>query len=95
MKAVVNKSLEFLIDNEINWQCVEIKKDSKGIWTVYTKQYLNVDNEGNQIERTQRPYSVIDSFSTTQASKYLDKLGLKNYFDYTKPKELISQFLSY
>ena len=28
---------------------VEIKKDSNNIWTVYTKQYLNCDNEGNII----------------------------------------------
>jgi adenine-specific DNA-methyltransferase len=72
---------------------IEIKKDSKDIWTVYTKQYLNCDNEGNKIERTQRPYSVIESYSSTQASKYLDRLGLKNYFDYTKPNELIQYLI--
>lgn len=72
---------------------VVIKKDSKGIWTVYTKQYLNCDNEGNLIDRTQRPFGVIDSFSSTQASKLLDNLGLANVFSYSKPFELISYLI--
>src|SRR5690554_443751 len=72
---------------------VVIKKDSKGIWTVYTKQYLNCDNEGNLIDRTQRPFGVIDSFSSTQASKLLDNLGLANLFSYSKPFELISYLI--
>ena len=72
---------------------VVIKKDSKGIWTVYTKQYLNCDNEGNLIDRTQRPFGIIDSFSSTQASKLLDNLGLANVFSYSKPFELISYLI--
>ncbi len=83
------KKLEWGLENGF----VEIKKDSKSIWTVYTKQYLNCDNEGNKIERTQRPYSVIKKFSSTQASKYLDKIGFKNYFDYTKPIGLIQYLI--
>ena len=69
-----------------------IKKDNAGIWTVYTKQYMNCDNEGNPIKRTQRPMGVIDKFSSTQAAKYLEseKLG---YFNYSKPKELIKYLL--
>ncbi len=72
---------------------VVIKKDSKGIWTVYTKQYLNCDNEGNLIDRTQRPFGVIDKYSSTQASKLLDNLGLANLFTYSKPYELISYLI--
>ncbi|HZK03088.1 MAG TPA: site-specific DNA-methyltransferase [Bacteroidaceae bacterium] len=68
---------------------VVIKKDSKGIWTAYTKQYLNCDNEGNLIDRTQRPFGIIDNYSSTQASKLLDSFGLTNLFSYTKPYELI------
>ena len=68
---------------------VVIKKDSKGIWTVYTKQYLKYDNDGNHIARTQRPFGIIDRFSSTQASKLLENLNLGNYFQYTKPYELI------
>ena len=72
---------------------VVIKKDSKGIWTVYTKQYLNCDNEGNLLNRTQRPFGVIESFSSTQASKLLVNLELGNYFSYSKPYELISYLI--
>ena len=72
---------------------IEIKKDSNNVWTVYTKQYLKCDNEGNEIIRTQRPFSFIEQYSSTQASKYLDKIGLKNYFDYTKPYDLIEYLI--
>lgn len=72
---------------------VEIKKDSKGIWTVYTKQYLNCDNDGNIIHRTQRPMGVIDEYSSTQASKMLEAMGLGNTFVYSKPVELIKYLL--
>lgn len=69
-----------------------IKKDNAGIWTVYTKQYMNCDNDGNPIKRTQRPMGVIDKFSSTQAAKYLKSEGL-GYFNYSKPKELIKYLL--
>lgn len=72
---------------------VEIKKDSNGIWTIYTKQYLNCDNEGNLIERTQRPMGVIDTFSSTQASKLLENMKLGGYFNYSKPIELIKYII--
>lgn len=68
---------------------VVIKKDSQGIWTVYTKQYLNCDNEGNIIERTQRPMGIIENYSSTQAAKRLESLDLGSFFDYSKPVELI------
>jgi adenine-specific DNA-methyltransferase len=69
-----------------------IKKDNAGIWTVYTKQYMNCDNDGNPIKRTQRPMGVIDKFSSTQAAKYLESERL-GYFNYSKPKELIKYLL--
>ena len=72
---------------------IEIKKDTSDIWTVYTKQYLNADNEGNIIERTQRPFGVIDTYSSTQASKYLEKLGIGKAFNYSKPTELVSYLI--
>src|SRR5690606_869103 len=73
---------------------IEIKKDSSGIWTVYTKQYLKCDNEGNPIDRTQRPIGIIKDFSSTQASKLLDNMGFAGYFNYTKPIELMSYLIS-
>ncbi len=70
-----------------------IKKDSKGIWTVYTKQYLNCDNEGKIIKRTNRPMWVISNYSSTQASKYLDWLFGVKIFEYSKPFQLIKYLL--
>ena len=73
---------------------VEIKKDSKGIWTVYTKQYMNCDNEGNYIDRTQRPMGIIENYSSTQAAKLLENMELGRYFNYSKPIELISYLIA-
>ena len=58
------------------------------MWTVYTKQYMNCDNDGNPIERTQRPMGIIDENSSTQASKFLESISL-NLYKYSKPKEII------
>lgn len=69
------------------------KKDKNGKWTIYTKQYVNADNEGNIIERTQTPMGTIENFSSTQGSKQLVKLGLDNYFSYPKPTDLIFYLL--
>ena len=68
---------------------IEIKKDSSGTWTVYSKQYLNADNEGNIIPRTQRPMGIIDEYSSIQATKLLENMGLGSVFSYAKPIELI------
>ncbi|MCD8556013.1 MAG: site-specific DNA-methyltransferase [Bacteroides graminisolvens] len=72
---------------------VIIQKDSSGIWTIYTKQYLNCDNEGNMIQRSQRPMGIIDEYSSTQASKLLQNLLNEKVFDYSKPYELISYLI--
>mgnify|MGYP001163066126 FL=1 len=73
---------------------IEIKKDGSGQWTVYTKQYLNCDNDGNIIERTQRPMGIIDEYSSTQAAKMLESMGLGKYFNYSKPYDLIKYLIS-
>lgn len=72
---------------------IEFRKDKNGHRTVYSKQYLNCDNEGNLIERSQRPLGIIESYSSTQASKFLDSIGLSNHFEYTKPSELIKYLI--
>ncbi|MFB6242053.1 MAG: site-specific DNA-methyltransferase [Candidatus Nanosalina sp.] len=65
-------------------------KERDGEWKVYTKQYLHVDNEGNEIDRTQPPLALIDQFSSTQATKKLKELfGGQEVFSYPKPYELI------
>ena len=73
---------------------VEIKKNRDGNWIVYTKQYMNCDNDGNPILRTQRPMGIIDEYSSTQASKLLDGMGLSNEFNYSKPIELLQYLIS-
>ena len=70
---------------------VEIKQDSNGIWTVYTKQYMKCDNDGNYIERTQRPMGVIEDYSSTQAAKLLKSMEIP--FDYSKPVELLKYLI--
>lgn len=72
---------------------VEIKKDSQGIWTVYTKQYMNCDNDGNLIDRTQRPMGIIDEYSSTQATKMLENMELGRLFNYSKPVDLLKYLM--
>jgi len=68
---------------------IEIKKDSKGIWTVYTKQYLKCDNDGNIIVRTNRPMGIIDEFSSTQGTKTIRQIFGEAKFSYPKDVNLI------
>ena len=69
-------------------------KKKNGVWNVYTKQYLNADNEGNIISRTNRPIPLIDKYSSTKASKHLQELfDNKKVFDYSKPFELIKYLM--
>ncbi|MFA4942068.1 MAG: site-specific DNA-methyltransferase [Patescibacteria group bacterium] len=72
---------------------IVIKKDKTDVWQVYTKQYLNCDNEGSIINRTQRPFGVIDGFSSTQATKEQSGINMSK-FTYPKPKDLISYLIS-
>lgn len=79
---------------KFEWGCengfVEMKKDKKGIWTIYTKQYLYCDNDGNLIERAQRPMGVIDLFSSTQGAKQLKQIFPNSPFSYPKDTNLIA-----
>lgn len=79
------EKLKWGIDNEY----LVFKKDKNGIWTVYTKQYLNYDNNGTRIDRTQRPMGVVENFSSTQGAKQTQILLGKGYFNYPKDSNLI------
>ena len=68
-----------------------MKKDTNNVWIIYTKQYMKCDNDGNIIERTQRPMGIIDEYSSTQAAKLLKSLGIP--FDYSKPVELLKYLI--
>lgn len=82
---------------KLNWglenDFIVFKKDKYNVWQVYTKQYLKVDNDANPIARTNRPFGLIDKFSSTQASKILEQIFGKKAFDYSKDKNLISYLL--
>ncbi len=69
---------------------IVIKKDRNNEWAVYSKQYINCDNEGNIVPRVLQPLAVIDKYSTTQSNKELNKLMQKNIFSYSKPVLLIN-----
>lgn len=68
---------------------IEFSKDRNGDWIVSTKQYLNADNEGKIIDRTNRPFALIEKYSSTSASKNLQTLLERRIFDYSKPVDLI------
>ena len=72
---------------------IVIKKDRDDTWQVHTKQYLKCDNEGNPLERTNRPIGVIDKYSSTQASKELQEIFGAKVYDYSKPTELIQSLI--
>jgi len=72
---------------------IKISKDKKGNWVVYSKQYLNVDNENNPIGRQRAPLGVIPFFSSTMATKQLESIFHKKVFDYSKPYLLIQYLL--
>jgi len=84
------EKLKWGIDNDF----VVIKKDRNDNWQVYTKQYLNVDNKGNYITRTNRPMGVISRFSSTMASKNLEEIFGRKMFDYSKPYLFIRYLIS-
>lgn len=77
--------LEWGISNDF----VVYKKDKKGIWQVYTKQYTNCDKDGNLVPRTKTPLALIDKFSSTQASNKLIELFGTKKFKYPKPVDLM------
>ncbi len=83
--------LEWGIKNDF----IVIKKDKNNNWAVYTKQYLNVDKDGNIIDgRKIQPLGVISKFSTTQSNKYIKNIfDNKAVFQYSKPVEYIKYIL--
>lgn len=73
---------------------IEIAKNKSGNWVVYSKQYLKVDNEDTHIERQRPPLGVIAQFSSTMATKELEKIFHGKVFNYPKPHLLIKYLLS-
>ena len=83
---------------KLNWgiknDFVEFSKKRDGEWVVYTKQYHKVDNDNNPIVRTLPPNALIDQYSSTMATKQMEKIfGRRKVFDYSKPFLLIKELL--
>jgi adenine-specific DNA-methyltransferase len=72
---------------------IDFKENTDGKMWVYTKQYFKVDNENNAISRNVPYRGVISKFSSTQATKQMEKLFGYKIFDYSKPYDLIQHLL--
>ncbi len=69
-------------------------KESNGKWSVYYKQYLNEDNDGNLIERGNLIKTIFDDCGrTTDGTLEINNLLGKGYFDFPKPTNLIKKLL--
>lgn len=75
---------------------IEIKEQRNGEcdYKVYYKVYLNVDNEGNELERGTAYKNLITELKTGNGAIELNKLFNFNIFKYSKPYELILEFIS-
>ncbi|MBN2654577.1 MAG: site-specific DNA-methyltransferase [Nitrospirae bacterium] len=107
-KVFPNGRTEFVNDGwtfkwslgKIKWgienKFIEIKKQKNGNseWKAYYKVYLNVDNEGNVIERGSTYKNLITEIKTGRSSSELNSLFNFNVFKYSKPYEIIVEFLS-
>lgn len=71
---------------------LEVKKGSNGKWAVYSKQYENVDNNNNPVERNYPYRTVIPSSvcNTTQGNQDILKVFGASVFDYSKPLALMN-----
>lgn len=86
--------------NKIVWarenNFIEFKKsdNKKSGWAVCYKNYLNVDNENNPIERSAPHKNLIASILNASSSADMKKLFSERVFQYTKPVDLIKHLLS-
>ena len=70
-------------------------KNNRGKWTLNSKQYQNVDNNNNPIDRriAYKNFILSSEFNTTQGSRMVvDYFGSK-VFEYAKPVGLIEKLL--
>lgn len=72
------------------------KKRDDGYWTIYTKQYFKVNNNGKPIVRTLPPNALVEKYSSTGATKALSALleGTK-IFDYPKPVSYLQHIMQW
>ena len=67
--------------------------ENKGKWTVYYKQYLNENNNGETIERGKLVETILRKIGTTSnGTDEMNKLIGRGIFDFPKPTNLIEYF---
>lgn len=66
---------------------------SKNGWSVKYKIYLNVDNEGNKIEKSIPFKNLITNILNADASALLKNIFHAKVFEYAKPVDLIEYFI--
>jgi adenine-specific DNA-methyltransferase len=88
------KKIEWAIDNDF----LEFRKskNKESGWSVCYKNYLNVDNENNPIKRAAPHKNLINDILNANAATGMKELfKTNNYFNYSKPKELIEKLISF
>ena len=70
-------------------------KNNRGKWTLNSKQYQNVDNNNNPIDRriAYKNYILSSEFNTTQGSRMVVDFFGSKIFEYAKPVGLIEKLL--
>ena len=71
-----------------------IKKNNKGQWRVYTKQYQFVDSDGNLIKRKIPYRNIITEIKTKSSDSEIKLMFGEKVFAYPKPVELIKYLLN-
>lgn len=77
---------------------IEFRKTEKKAsgWSVCYKNYLKVDNENKPIERAAPHKNLIaDVLNANAAANMKDLFGTNNYFNYSKPVDLVKKILSF
>lgn len=73
---------------------IEPSSKSKNGWSVKYKIYLNVDNEGNVIEKAVPFKNLITDILNADAAARMKEIFEKKVFDFAKPIELITFLLN-
>lgn len=68
---------------------------SKNGWSVRYKIYLNVDNEGNKVNKSAPFKNLITDVLNADSASLMKKLFDKKVFDYSKPVQLIETLLKF
>ena len=70
-------------------------KNNRGKWTLNSKQYQNVDNNNNPIDRriAYKNFILSSEFNTTQGSRLVVDFFGSKIFEYAKPVGLIEKLL--